>query len=127
MKKAISIFLSLAIAITLIARCSSPAMFEASPAPSSPSFAPAPAPSEAPVGDFFPAESWGEAENDGWRYMPFTGSDEFASASESPLHSQVRRRYMLCYIKTVLLLTFCEAQNCLFYLSLQEPVSEADL
>ena len=86
MKKAVSIFLTLAIAITLIAGCSSDGSLAPNflPALSSPeSSMRDPAPAAPPTADISPDE-YEYYEGDGWRYMPFDETDEFASASESP-------------------------------------------
>jgi len=90
MKKAISILLTLAIAITLLAGCSS----DSSPVsdvlapPITPEYNYAP-PSEpppaSPDSDFYLYESWSdEGETGDWRYMPFDETDEFAFATKSP-------------------------------------------
>jgi len=84
MKKAISILLTLAIATTFIAGCSSssdlfsPHSFSATPYPSSPSDS-----------SLYMMESWFDAESDEWRYMPFDETDEFATASESPFRDVI--------------------------------------
>ena len=88
MKKAISILLTLAVTVTLIAGCSSYSPFSVSHPPLvSPNYevsvSPAdPAPPSA--SDFYLYEPWVDAEDEDWRYMPFTETDEFASATESP-------------------------------------------
>ena len=83
MKKAISIFLTLAIAITLIAGCSSdgsplsgllPPPGNTNPRPPAPSVSP-------PVSV---SEPWFDASAEEWRYRPFDETDEFAFAAESP-------------------------------------------
>jgi len=86
MKKAISILLTLAIAITLIAGCSSynSQISDFLPSPASqdnrvmaPTAEPVPAP-------FDMSEPWFDASTEEWRYMPFDETDEFAFATESP-------------------------------------------
>ena len=88
MKKAISILLTLAIAVALIAGCSSAdSPFDFLPSPIRPPDAGSPATSSTPAPSV--SEPWYDAESDDWRYMPFTETDEFASAAESPFRDVV--------------------------------------
>jgi len=94
MKKAISIFVTLAIALALIAGCSSDSGFynylqnpsgAASDPPVSPSHTEPPMAMAPPAADSsYMNEPWSDFEDDQWRYMPFDETDEFAFAAESP-------------------------------------------
>jgi len=93
MKKAISILLTLAIAITLIAGCSSDGSPLSGILPAAPSTGRDPwlssphaeaVPPASPADGFHMYEPWFDNETEEWRYMPFDETDEFAFATESP-------------------------------------------
>jgi len=88
LKRLVALTLSLMLSLALIAGCGSDGSFsqilDAIPHPASaPEPAPAPA-MEAPASDSFSLapESWNDEED--WRFNPFTGTDEFGTAEESP-------------------------------------------
>jgi len=81
MKKAVSIILSLALALALVAGCSgsdsgSPNMFSYNTF-----MTPPPLHNNSPAMGFMPGDGLFEVED--WRYAPFDNNDEFATASES--------------------------------------------
>ena len=91
MKKVISILLTLVLASTLAAGCSSsdslvPSLFSHSDSSTyiSPDFPPVPAPPGEYVYDDNYLYSPDYEDGEDWRYMPFDETDEFASAVESP-------------------------------------------
>jgi len=112
MKRAISILITLAIAITLIAACSktdstAPALLQTPGAPSSDVSTSLPPPSaEASPGDYYMGDMvWGDEDDEAWRYVPFTETDEFAFALESPFKD----------VKTSPLSTFSASTNTASY------------